>query len=47
MSDAERKVRMHRMRTQLRCRTFFYWLAAILERSEDIIAERTREIDAA
>jgi len=47
MSDAERKVRMHRMRAQLRGRTIFDWLAAILERSEDIIAERTREIDAA
>jgi len=47
MSDAERRVRMHRMRTQLRGRTIFDWLTAILERSEDIIAERTREIDAA
>ncbi len=47
MSDGERKVRMHRMRTQLRARTIFDWLAAILLRTEEIIAERARKTGAA
>jgi hypothetical protein len=34
---------MHRMRTQLRSRTIFDWLAAILSRTEAIIGGRTRE----
>ncbi|HEX6535993.1 MAG TPA: trehalose-6-phosphate synthase [Gemmatimonadaceae bacterium] len=47
MSDGERRVRMHRMRTQLRERTIFDWLAAILERTETIIADRRQESGAA
>lgn len=47
MSEGERKVRMHRMRAQLRTRTIFDWLAAILMRTEEIIAERARETGAA
>ena len=40
MSEGERKVRMHRMRAQLRGRTIFDWLVAILSRTEAIIASR-------
>jgi trehalose-6-phosphate synthase len=47
MGDGERRVRMHRMRTQLRSRTIFDWLAAILSRTEAIIAERSQETGAA
>jgi trehalose 6-phosphate synthase len=47
MSEGERRVRMHRMRTQLRARTIFDWLASILERTESIIAEQGRETSAA
>lgn len=43
MSEGERRIRMHRMRTQLRSRTIFDWLAAILSRTEAIIGGRTRE----
>jgi trehalose 6-phosphate synthase len=43
MSDGERKVRMHRMRKQLHERTIYDWLAAILTRTESIIAQRTQE----
>jgi trehalose 6-phosphate synthase len=43
MSDGERKVRMHRMRKQLHERTIYDWLAAILARTESIIARRTQE----
>jgi trehalose-6-phosphate synthase len=46
MSEAERRVRMHRMRTQLRTRTIFDWLDAILSRARDI-AEARREARAA
>jgi trehalose 6-phosphate synthase len=45
-SEAERRVRMHRMRTQLRTRTIFDWLDAILSRARDI-AEARREARAA
>jgi alpha,alpha-trehalose-phosphate synthase [UDP-forming] len=41
MSEGERKVRMHRMRAQLRSRTIFDWLVAILSRTEAIVAGRT------
>ena len=41
MSEGERKVRIHRMRAQLRGRTIFDWLVAILSRTEAIIAGRT------
>jgi len=41
MSEGERRVRMHRMRAQLRGRTIFDWLVAILSRTEAIIAGRT------
>jgi len=47
MGDGERRVRMHRMRTQLRSRTIFDWLAAVLSRTEAIIAERSQETGAA
>lgn len=47
MSDGERRVRMHRMRAQLRTRTIFDWLTAILRRTEEIIAVRARETGAA
>lgn len=40
MSEGERRVRMHRMRKQLRERTIFDWLAAILSRTEEIIGAR-------
>jgi trehalose-6-phosphate synthase len=40
MSEGERRVRMHRMRKQLRERTIFDWLAAILSRTEEIIGSR-------
>jgi trehalose 6-phosphate synthase len=40
MSEAERRVRMHRMRRQLRARTIFDWLAAILARAQEIVAAR-------
>jgi trehalose 6-phosphate synthase len=43
MSDGERRVRMHRMRKQLHERTIYDWLAAILSRTESIIAHRTQE----
>ena len=46
MSEAERRVRMHRMRTQLRTRTIFDWLDSILSRARDI-AEARREARAA
>ena len=46
MSEAERRVRMHRMRTQLRTRTIFDWLGALLSRTRDI-AEARREARAA
>jgi alpha,alpha-trehalose-phosphate synthase [UDP-forming] len=46
MSEAERRVRMHRMRTQLRTRTIFDWLEALLSRTRDI-AEARREARAA
>jgi trehalose 6-phosphate synthase len=41
MGEGERRVRMHRMRAQLRGRTIFDWLVAILSRTEAIIAGRT------
>jgi trehalose 6-phosphate synthase len=41
MSEGERKIRMHRMRTQLRQRTIFDWLEAILSRTENAIATRS------
>lgn len=41
MGEGERKVRMHRMRVQLRERTIFDWLVAILSRTEAIIAGRS------
>ena len=47
MSEGERRVRMHRMRTHLRARTIFDWLVNILERTESIIAEQGRETSAA
>ena len=47
MSDGERRVRMHRMRAQLRTRTIFDWLTAILTRTEELIAQRARETGAA
>ena len=40
MSDGERRMRMHRMRRQLRSRTIFDWLADILSRCDASIAER-------
>ncbi|HJU65066.1 MAG TPA: trehalose-6-phosphate synthase [Gemmatimonadaceae bacterium] len=43
MTDGERRVRMHRMRTQLRSRTIFDWLTAILARTEAIMAARASE----
>jgi trehalose 6-phosphate synthase len=43
MSEGERRIRMHRMRAQLHERTIFDWLAAILSRTEAIIAERAHE----
>ena len=42
MSDAERRLRMHRMRAQLRSATIFDWLEAILTRTEQIIAAQAR-----
>lgn len=41
MSEAERRVRMHRMRTQLRTRTIFDWLGALLSRARDIAEARS------
>ncbi len=41
MSEGERRIRMHRMRTQLRSWTIFDWLASILSRTRDIIGART------
>lgn len=41
MSESERRIRMQRMRTQLRSLTIFDWLASILSRTRDIIAART------
>ncbi|HEY9450607.1 MAG TPA: trehalose-6-phosphate synthase [Gemmatimonadaceae bacterium] len=41
MGEGDRKVRMHRMRAQLRNRTIFDWLVAILSRTEAIIAGRS------
>jgi alpha,alpha-trehalose-phosphate synthase [UDP-forming] len=41
MGEGERRIRMHRMRVQLRDRTIFDWLDAILHRAEAIIARRT------
>ncbi|HEU4563557.1 MAG TPA: trehalose-6-phosphate synthase, partial [Gemmatimonadaceae bacterium] len=38
MSEAERRIRMHRMRTQLRSRTIFDWLASILSRARELTA---------
>jgi trehalose 6-phosphate synthase len=46
MSEAERRVRMHRMRTQIRGRTIFDWLAGIMSRAQEIAEER-REARAA
>lgn len=40
MGEGERRIRMHRMRRQLRERTIFDWLGAILSRAEGIIARR-------
>jgi trehalose 6-phosphate synthase len=40
MSEAERRVRMHRMRSQLRSRTIFDWLDAVLSRAREIAEER-------
>jgi trehalose 6-phosphate synthase len=40
MSEAERRVRMHRMRTQLRNRTIFDWLEDILSRAREIAEQR-------
>ncbi|HET7585621.1 MAG TPA: trehalose-6-phosphate synthase [Gemmatimonadaceae bacterium] len=40
MGEAERRVRMHRMRAQLRARTIFDWLEAILSRVGALIAAR-------
>lgn len=40
MSEAERRVRMHRMRTQLRNRTIFDWLESVLSRAREIAEER-------
>jgi trehalose 6-phosphate synthase len=42
MSEGERRVRMHRMRRQLRERTIFDWLESILSRTEALIADRVR-----
>ena len=36
MSEGERRIRMHRMRAQLRSRTIFDWLAAILSRAREL-----------
>jgi trehalose-6-phosphate synthase len=47
MGEGERKVRMHRMRSQLRQRTIFDWLQAILARTEEAIAARTSRSKAA
>ncbi|HXY30837.1 MAG TPA: trehalose-6-phosphate synthase [Gemmatimonadaceae bacterium] len=47
MSEGERRVRMHRMRTQLRGRTIFDWLAAILSRTEEVVIEHARTSGAA
>jgi len=41
MGEGDRRVRMHRMRAQLRGRTIFDWLVAILSRTEAIIAGRS------
>lgn len=41
MSEAERRVRMHRMRSQLRTRTIFDWLGALLSRTRDIAEARS------
>ncbi|HEX5438487.1 MAG TPA: trehalose-6-phosphate synthase [Gemmatimonadaceae bacterium] len=38
MSDGERRVRMHRMRRQLRERSIFDWLESILTRTEALVA---------
>ncbi len=40
MGEGERRVRMHRMRAQLRERTIFDWLEAILSRTDRLIAAR-------
>ncbi|MGI9076435.1 MAG: alpha,alpha-trehalose-phosphate synthase (UDP-forming) [Gemmatimonadaceae bacterium] len=40
MSEGERRVRMRRMRTQLRSLTIFDWLESILSRTRDIINAR-------
>ena len=40
MSEAERRVRMHRMRSQLRTRSIFDWLEAVLSRAREIAEER-------
>ncbi len=40
MGEGERRIRMHRMRRQLRERSIFDWLQAILTRAEAIIARR-------
>ncbi|MEJ7811009.1 MAG: trehalose-6-phosphate synthase [Gemmatimonadaceae bacterium] len=40
MSQGERRMRMRRMRTQLRNLTIFDWLASILARTHEIIGER-------
>jgi trehalose-6-phosphate synthase len=42
MSEGERRVRMHRMRRQLRERTIFDWLESILSRTVSLIADRMR-----
>ena len=42
MSEAERRIRIHRMRSHLRERTIFDWLEAILSRADELIAERER-----
>jgi trehalose-6-phosphate synthase len=41
MSEAERRVRMHRMRSQLRTRTIFDWLGALLSRTRDLAEARS------
>jgi trehalose 6-phosphate synthase len=40
LSEAERRVRMHRMRSHLRENTIFDWLASILSRADQIVRAR-------
>ncbi|MEP6689814.1 MAG: trehalose-6-phosphate synthase [Gemmatimonadaceae bacterium] len=47
MSDAERRLRMRRMRSQLRARTIFDWLESILSRTQAIILSRAAALEPA